>query len=182
VSSGVDADTWLSESLDKVRLDDEELIHRWSVAGRKLGARVMQGRLRLLEAALAALPPAGHVALVAELYRTGDINEKETVLRALPSLPDSARFVEIGIEAVRSNVLSIISAIACDNPFPQRHFPESAFNQMVMKCLFSGIALAHIVGLAQRRTPELRRMVDDYARERRAAGRPVPVDAALVTA
>jgi hypothetical protein len=35
-------------------------------------------------------------------------------------------------------------------------------------------------GLAERTTPELVRMVEAYASERRAAGRPVPDDAKLV--
>jgi hypothetical protein len=50
----------------------------------------------------------------------------------------------------------------------------------VLKALFTGVPLATIDGLETRRTPDLVRMVGDYARERRAAGRPVPPDCALV--
>ena len=62
-----------------------------------------------------------------------------------------------------------------------RYFPELNFNQMVLKALFIGSPLARLVGLEERITPELVRMAEDYAAERRAAGRSVPEDIALIT-
>ena len=56
------------------------------------------------------------------------------------------------------------------------HFPDLGFNQMVMKAIFIEVPVARIEGLAGRRGPELVRMLEDYASERRAAGRPVPND------
>ena len=53
-------------------------------------------------------------------------------------------------------------------------------HQMVLKALFVGAPVARIVGLAERTTDELVRMVEAYASERRAAGRPVPDDAKLI--
>lgn len=67
-------------------------------------------------------------------------------------------------------------------PTPPGSFPELNFNQMVVKCLFNGVALHRIVGLEQRFSAELSRMADDYAAEREAAGRTVPVDLWLVQA
>jgi hypothetical protein len=84
------------------------------------------------------------------------------------------------VEAVRANVVPELEAIACENPFPARHFTELAFNQLVMKSLFNGISLRRIEGLAGRRSAELRRMVANYASERRAAGRAVPDDVSFV--
>ena len=73
-----------------------------------------------------------------------------------------------------------IVAIACENPFPAAYFPETSFNHMVLKAVFTEVALARILGLATRRSPELARMATDYASERTAAGRSVPADLALV--
>jgi len=42
------------------------------------------------------------------------------------------------------------------------------------------VPLARMIGLAERTTHELVRMVEAYASERRAAGRPVPGDVALI--
>ncbi len=111
-----------------------------------------------------------------ELYDRGDNRERQAVLRALPLLEAPERFLPLAVEACRTNVLTIFEAIACENPYPQRHFPEPNWNQMVLKVAFNGLALARIVGLAARSNDELARMASDFAAERRAAGRPVPAD------
>jgi hypothetical protein len=85
------------------------------------------------------------------------------------------------VEACRTNAQVIFEAIACDNPYPFRYFPELNFNQMVLKALFIGSPLARVIGLEERITSELIRMAEDYASERRAAGRPVPEDITLIT-
>jgi hypothetical protein len=46
----------------------------------------------------------------------------------------------------------------------------------VLKAVFVGVAVDRIEGLDRRVTPALKRMAEDYAAERRAAGRPVPAD------
>jgi hypothetical protein len=133
-------------------------------------------RAALLVEALAAWPSERHVALVRELYLKGDEREQAAVLRALPLLPIAARFLEIAIDGCRTNVRDIFEAIACENSYPAAHFPEAAFNQLVLKAFFLGVPVSRIVGLDRRRTPELGRMAADYASERRAAGRTVPAD------
>jgi hypothetical protein len=134
----------------------------------------------LLVTALAGRPAGEHVAVVEDLYRTGETRERQALLRVLAYLPDPARFTALAVDSVRANVLPELEAIACENPFPVRHFDELAFNQLVMKSLFNGISLRRIEGLVERRSAELRRMVSGYASERRAAGRPVPDDVGYV--
>jgi L-ribulose-5-phosphate 3-epimerase len=51
---------------------------------------------------------------------------------------------------------------------------------MIIKAWMNDVPLARVRGLPHRRTAELVRMVEAFASERRAAGRPVPTDAALV--
>ena len=124
---------------------------------------------------------AGAPELVEQLFRTGDNAERAAVLRALPILPEPERFVALAADACRSHVQSVFEAIACENPFPARWFPELNFNQLVLKAFFVGVPVRRIEGLAGRRGPELVRMALAYASERRAAGRPVPDDLELVT-
>jgi hypothetical protein len=194
------------EALAEVAGDPGALAGRWNGAARRLGRAVLTpsegeaqalrtagatfvpggwgadecGRVLLLLAGLAAVPAGEQVAVVEDLYRTGEIRERQAVLRALAYLPEPARFTALAVDSVRANVLSELEAIACENPFPARHFPEAAFNQLVMKSLFNGIALRRIAGFPQRRSAELVRMVSGYASERRAAGRTVPDDVAFV--
>ena len=148
------------------------------VAGRPLAD---VARTALLLRALEALPSDEHAAFVDEVYRRGDGAEQAAVLRALPLLPGPERFLATAVEACRTNSLPVFAAVACANPYPARYFPELHFNQMVLKVVFVELPLRAVVGLDGRITPDLRRMAADYARERRAAGRPVPPDVGLLT-
>lgn len=153
----------------------------FAAAGRKLGhAADEAGRGALVLVVLATFDASEHVPFVRDLIRRGDNRERQAVLRVLAALPEPARFVELAIDACRTNVPSVFEAIACDNPYPARHFPGPAFDQMVLKALFIGAPVARIVDLDARVTDDLVRMVEAYASERRAAGRPVPDDAKLI--
>jgi hypothetical protein len=149
----------------------------WPVAAWGLDGLTRSG---LLLHAAAGLAPGELEALVEECFLQGDTRERQAVLRTLALLPDPGRFVPLGVEACRTSVQPVFEAIACENPFPARHFPESSFNQMVLKAIFIGVAVGRILGLEDRITPELRRMAADYASERRAAGRSVPDDVAYL--
>jgi hypothetical protein len=199
-----EAASWFRQALHKVRAKGEAtdaFLIMWSGAGRRLGQAVVGaptedeqalpffpdgwgadelGRVLLLQGAFASRLPEAHAALVNELYSTGDLRERQAVLRALPHLPAPERFVAVGVEAVRNHAIPVVEAIACENAFPARHFSEDAFNQLVLKCLFCDISLARVRDLSRRVTPELQRMVESYASERRAAGRSVPADVVLV--
>jgi len=122
------------------------------------------------------VPQAEQVGWVDGLFRAGGMRERQAVLRALALLPDPTRFLPTALDACRTSTQPVFEAIACGNPYPAAYFPEPSFNQMVLKAVFTGVALARILGLDARRTPELARMAADYAAERRAAGRPVPAD------
>ena len=165
----------------------------FAAAGRKLGTEPIS------ETAAAAVTAAGlrwpvtgtdecgRAALVLRfqpdvvpLLRRGEVRERQAVLRVLAALPEPERYVEAAIDcAHRSNIESVFTALACDNDFV-RYLPEAAFNQLVLKALFIGAPVTRIVGLAERTTPELVRMVEAYASERRAAGRSVPDDAEVI--
>lgn len=138
------------------------------------------GRVALLLSAAARLDDARLERLVEDCYSHGDVRERQATLRALPLLPAAERFLPIAVDACRSHMQPVFEAIAGENPYPATCFPDLNFNQMVLKALFTGVALARIVGLSDRVTPELTRMADDYASERRAAGRTVPADIGLV--
>lgn len=151
--------------------------HTWSIAawGRDEAARAL-----LVLHGLARVPVGEQVAWIDGLYRAGGMRERQAVLRTLALLPDPVRFLAIALDACRTSTQPVFEAIACENPYPAAYFPEASFNQMVLKAVFTEVALARILGLDARRTPELARMAADYAAERRAAGRPVPADLATL--
>lgn len=117
-----------------------------------------------------------HCAALVQQFRTGDNAERAALLHSLSLFPEPQRFSELAIDACRSHVQGVFEAIACENPYPARFFPEANFNQLVLKAFFTGVAVRRIEGLPGRCTSELARMALAYASERRAAGRSVPAD------
>jgi len=152
--------------------------HQWSFAG---WGRDEVGRGLLVLRGIARLPDDEHVGWLDGLHRAGGMRERQAILRVLALLPHPERFLAIALDACRTSTQPVFEAIACENPYPAAHFPEPSFNQMVLKAVFTGVALARILDLDRRRTPELARMAGDYAAERRAAGRSVPADLARLT-
>jgi hypothetical protein len=137
-------------------------------------------RAALIARALSSIEVGRQPELVQGLFEAGEIGEQESILRTLGLLPEPGRFLETGLLGCRTNARRVFEAIACDNAFPERHFPELGFNQMVLKAIFIEVPVSRIEGLTRRRGPELVRMAKDYASERRAAGRPVPSDIELI--
>ncbi len=138
------------------------------------------GRAALLLFALERLPAEEQVEFIDELFMRGDSREREALLRTLSLLPGAGRFLATAVEACRANVQTVFEAIACENPYPSCYFPESNFNQLVLKAIFTSVSLQRIVGLSDRVTPALKGMVSDHIKERTAAGRPVHEDVALI--
>jgi hypothetical protein len=140
------------------------------------------GRALLLLAALAGTEPEARAPALRELYRTGEVRERQALVRVLAFIPDPpgpAALADLAEEVARTHMLSVFEALACENPYPARHLADAAFGQIVVKALSNGIALSRIAGLASRRGPELSRMVQAFASERLAAGRPLPPDLEL---
>ena len=137
-------------------------------------------RVALLSQVLVAVSFEEHAAFVRQVYLRGDYKEQAAVLASLSFLPGPERYLDLAIDACRTNVLDVFEGIACDNAYPAAHFPEANFNQMVLKAIFMEVSVGRVTGLAQRATAELSRMATDFGDERRAAGRSVPDDVALI--
>ncbi|MEU3271949.1 EboA domain-containing protein [Saccharomonospora sp. NPDC006951] len=176
---------WISSARRDIAADPVKIRTLFPSAGRMAGRSVPEGS-GLIEGTvddkarvnlLAALPPADLAAEITALYRYGDGAERRGVLRGLHLLPDDA--VETGLrlveDALRANDTGLVAAAL--GPFAARHLDAHTWRHGVLKCLFTGVPLAAVSGLAERTDEELIRMVTDYAAERRAAGRAIPADA-----
>lgn len=129
---------------------------------------------------LTSLPLAGAELAqeVCDLYWYGDAAEKRGVLRGLAHLDVGDAALPVVRDALRTNDTRLIAAAL--GPYSAVHLDDAAYRQAVLKCVFTGVPLAVVAGLAERRDAELARMFTAFARERVAAGRPVPADVWLV--
>lgn len=109
-----------------------------------------------------------------EVYRYGDAAEKRAVLRALAVLDLGDHGLPLVRDALRGNDTRLIAAAL--GPYAAQRLDDAGYRQAVLKCVFTGIPLSAVSGLASRADPQLAAMLADFARERVAAGRDVPAD------
>ncbi|MGI5471755.1 EboA domain-containing protein [Streptomyces sp. CA-132043] len=122
---------------------------------------------------------------VTRLYEHGTAAERRAVLLALPQLPlgtGGRAGLPLIEDALRTNDTRLVAAAV--GPYAARHLDAHAWRHAVLKCLFTGVPVDAVAGLAERSRgdAELARMLGDYARERTSAGRPVPDDLPRVLA
>ena len=111
--------------------------------------------------------------MVEQIFSTADVRESAALYRMLPLYPFPEHFRARAAEGIRSNMTSVFQAVTHRNPYPSEYFDEGAWNQMVLKALFTDSVLYKVIGLDTRVNPALARMLVDYAHERWAAGRSV---------
>ncbi len=165
----------------KVGRTDLSLTPEEDLAGHQLRAGWQPGLWGTDEAARVALLLATHggddtafAARVDRLCTTAEVTEHVAYLKGFAVFPAGRLLHDRAREGVRSSIGPVFAAIACHNPYPFDYFDDAAWNQMVVKCVFVGAPLDAIVGLRERRNPEVVQMLRDLVAERHAAGRTVP--------
>ncbi|MBL3803480.1 EboA domain-containing protein [Streptomyces diastaticus] len=144
---------------------------RFAEAGRRAGAaHADTARVLLLHAA------GADAGTLTRLYREGSGAERRAVLDALTLVVPGPEAVPLVEDALRANDTGIVAAAV--GPYAARHLDAHPWRHAVLKCLFTGVPLTAVAGLAERAAGdgELDRMLADFAEERAAAGRAVPAD------
>jgi hypothetical protein len=114
-----------------------------------------------------------YIARVEDLFRDADMNELATLYASLPLLAYAEHWEGRCAEGVRSNIGYVLDAVMMDNPYPWQHLSEEAWNQLVLKAFFTDKDISRIIGLQARLNANLVKALNDYAAERKAAGREV---------
>ncbi|MCF2493587.1 EboA domain-containing protein [Dyadobacter chenhuakuii] len=115
-----------------------------------------------------------YVKDIETLFDTAEMNELVALYAALPVLSYPDQWLFRATDAVRSNMGFVFDAIALHNPYPEKHFSELAWNQLVLKTIFNDKPIHFIEGLDNRANEKLAMTLSDFAHERWAAGRSVP--------
>ncbi|MFF7337592.1 EboA domain-containing protein [Streptomyces sp. NPDC008163] len=142
---------------------------RYAAAGRHCGLDHADSvRVLLLTEARAGLPA------LTRLYEQGTAAERRAVLLALPALDPGPAALPLVEDALRTNDTTLVTAAV--GPYTGAHLDPHGWRHAVLKCLFTGVPVEAVDGLARRSRgdAELARMLGDFASERIAAGRPVP--------
>lgn len=178
---------WLDRAIEEIHHDPTCIRALLPAAGREVGRRPLRpkqdpqglahgtvddaARAQLLR----ALPPEALAAELPDLYRYGDDAEKRGVLRALPSLDIAPELgLPLILDALRTNDIRLVAAAMGE--YAATHLDQHSWRHGVLKCVFVGVPLDAVACWSERADTELRRMVTDYAEERRAAGRVVQGD------
>jgi len=108
------------------------------------------------------------------MAKFADMGELCALYRSFCLLPRPDDYAWQAGEGCRTNMNAVFEAMACDNPYPVRHFDDVAWRALVVKSIFIGAPLWRVEGLDARLSEELAHVALDLADERRSAGRPVP--------
>ncbi|HZE31850.1 MAG TPA: EboA domain-containing protein [Actinoallomurus sp.] len=181
---------WLDAAAERIAADADAIRPLFPAAGRHCGRAQLDPEAgehgwtvddAVRAFLLTRLPLTGPALAkeVDDLYRYGDAAEKRGVLRALHLLDLGDEALPLVHDALRTNDTRLIGAAL--GPYGAAHLDPHAYRHGLLKCVFTGVPLAEVAGLRERRDAELARMFRAFARERVAAGRPVPADVWLVT-
>jgi hypothetical protein len=114
-----------------------------------------------------------YIAAIENLYLNAEMGELVALYSSLPLLAYQESWRKRCAEGIRSNIGQVLDAIICNNPYPAEYLDEAAWNQLVLKAIFTEKPVLEITGLKGRMNRNLAQSLTDYAHERWAAHRPV---------
>ena len=117
--------------------------------------------------------PEKYSADIENLFTSAEMSELEALYSALPVLAYQQSWKKRCAEGIRSNIGQVLEAVICNNPYPSEQLDEAAWNQLVLKAIFTEKPVLEIIGLRERANKNLATSLSDYAHERWAAHREV---------
>jgi hypothetical protein len=173
---------WLGEAVETVESEPTRIRTLFPMVGREVGRGPLDPEADPDDPHEWTVDDAARVVLLVrlgadaegelrDLYRYGDAAERRGLLRALAYLPIADRGVGLVDDAIRTNDTRLIAAAL--GPYATVHLDDAAYDQAVLKCVFSELPITPLDGLPERATPEGARMLAALVHERIAAGRHV---------
>ncbi len=109
--------------------------------------------------------------VIENLFLNAEMSEQVALYSALPLLAYQESWRKRCAEGIRSNIGGVLESIICNNPYPAEQLDEAAWNQMVLRAIFTEKPVLKISGLHKRMNQNLANSLSDYAHERWAAHR-----------
>jgi hypothetical protein len=118
-------------------------------------------------------PKEKYISVIENLFLNAEMSELVALYSSLPVLAYAEAWKKRCAEGIRSNIGQVLESIICSNPYPSEQLDEAAWNQLVLKAIFTDKPLLEITGLEKRHNKNLAQSLIDYAHERWAAHRDV---------
>jgi hypothetical protein len=114
-----------------------------------------------------------YIHRIENLFLCGEVSELVALYSSLPLLAYPTHWVNRCAEGIRSNIATVLESIMYHNPYPAEQLDEKAWNQMVLKAIFTEKDLNKVIGLNARANKALADALVDYANERCSAKRKI---------
>lgn len=115
----------------------------------------------------------GYNQVIENLFLNAEMNELIALYSALPVLAEPESWRKRCAEGIRNNIAQVLEVVMCNNPYPAEQLDEAAWNQLVLKAIFTDKPLLQIYGIRDRANKSLAESISSFAHERWAAGRQV---------
>lgn len=122
---------------------------------------------------LSPVNQAEYFNTIEKLFSNAEMNELVALYSALPFFAYPEMWRKRCADGIRSNIGIVLDSIICHNPYPAEQLDELAWNQLVLKAIFTDKPIHQIIGLQERANPDLAYSLAGYAEERWAAHRTV---------
>jgi hypothetical protein len=122
---------------------------------------------------LPAEPKEKYISTIENLFLSAEMSELVALYSSLPVLAYPESWRKRCAEGIRSNIGQVLEAVICNNPYPSEYLDEIAWNQLVLKAIFTDKPILEIIGILDRANKTLAESLSDYAHERWAAHREV---------
>ncbi|MEC3905670.1 EboA domain-containing protein [Tamlana sp. 2201CG12-4] len=123
-----------------------------------------------------ALDVSVNKSVLSSFFEIAEMKEEIALYKGLFLLKNAASFRLQYAEGIRTNMSNVFDAIASGNPFAQVYLSEDEWNQLILKSFFMDRKLYPIQHLEQGKNEKLAHMLQDYVKERWAAGRQVSLE------
>jgi hypothetical protein len=122
---------------------------------------------------LSPINQAEYFNTIEKLFSNAEMNELVALYSALPFFAYPEMWRKRCADGIRSNIGIVLYSIICNNPYPAEQLDEQAWNQLVLKGIFTEKPIHQIIGLQERANSDLAYSLAGYAEERWAAHRTV---------
>ena len=123
-----------------------------------------------------ALHPEKNIKILSNVFEIAEMKEQASLYKGLYLLTNAEDFRHQVTEGIRTNMVNVFDAIAQGNPYAITYLSEDAWNQLILKSLFMGRKLYTIQGIDEGKNKNLATMLQDFVKERWAAGRNVSLE------